>query len=331
MTTRLPQRNASCHEAAAEPLDVRRRRQRHVRRAAQRACSCGLESWSPHERSPRSPRPATPPWIRTCAELDELCRSRNESRQRWTCVGARPPAGSSGSSARGRRRSTEHSALAQTRARGAARARPPGSGRWADARHREIGLARELADGKREGACASVPGPARRKGARRVTATPPRASGPSSPRDSGNIPQLRQPSRPCAARRLLGVDVRLGPIRKIHQYGGVQRRRVPGPHARPGHHPPQALHARAMAVRRPATAAEVIRAARDLARHRVADRACKALTGPADQRRHEPQWQQPIATGLSRSTVSCTAPQKQLAGVGTSPLSIPDSDLIFFN
>jgi hypothetical protein len=37
----------------------------------------------------------------------------------------------------------------------------------------------------------------------------------------------------------------------------------------------------------------------------------KALTGPADQRRHDSQWQYPIATG-SPLTANWTAPQKQL-------------------
>jgi hypothetical protein len=37
----------------------------------------------------------------------------------------------------------------------------------------------------------------------------------------------------------------------------------------------------------------------------------KALTGPADQLRHDSQWQYPIAAG-SPLTVNCTAPQKQL-------------------
>lgn len=36
----------------------------------------------------------------------------------------------------------------------------------------------------------------------------------------------------------------------------------------------------------------------------------KALTGPADQRRHESQWQYPMATGLP-VTANSTAPQKQ--------------------
>jgi hypothetical protein len=36
-----------------------------------------------------------------------------------------------------------------------------------------------------------------------------------------------------------------------------------------------------------------------------------ALTGPADQLRHELQWQNPMATGWP-VTVSSTAPQKQL-------------------
>jgi hypothetical protein len=37
----------------------------------------------------------------------------------------------------------------------------------------------------------------------------------------------------------------------------------------------------------------------------------KALTGPADQCRHDVQWQYPMPAG-SPLTVNCTAPQKQL-------------------
>jgi hypothetical protein len=37
----------------------------------------------------------------------------------------------------------------------------------------------------------------------------------------------------------------------------------------------------------------------------------KALTGPADQCRHDSQWQYPIASGDPDTSIS-TAPQKQL-------------------
>jgi predicted RNA methylase len=42
------------------------------------------------------------------------------------------------------------------------------------------------------------------------------------------------------------------------------------------------------------------------------DHSVNALTGPADQCRHEAQWQKPITAGVP-VTLSLTLPQKQLA------------------